>query len=113
MEYRYKGNFKTDESGYSSYRPERASRYFYSEIFPGEEFMGTGLIRYRKHSVRVRIVPYSSHSVVISGWNGVFDILPFNSGYAVLDNAGIGRQPHRKALIAMADIHRNFLEIKE
>ncbi len=113
MEYRYTGNFKAEEAGYSGYRPERAPRYFYTDIFPGEECMGTGLVRYRKHGIRVRIVPYSSHSVVISGWDGVFDILPFDSGYAVLDNAGSGGKPHRRALLAMADIRRNFLAVKE
>lgn len=113
MQYRYKGNFRTDEAGYSDYRPGRASHYFYSDIFPGEEIMETGLTRYRKQSVRVRIIPYSADSVVIAGWDGEFEILPFNSGYAVLDNSGSGGKPHRRALIPMAVIRKNFLEIKE
>ncbi|MBQ6342819.1 MAG: hypothetical protein IJI41_06830 [Anaerolineaceae bacterium] len=113
MEYRYRGNFRTDETGYNAYRPAKAKAYFYCGIYPGEKNPETSLFDYGNQSVRVRIIPYTTHSVEIAGWDGVFDILPFNSGYAVLDNAGSGGKPHRKALIAMADIHRNFLEIKE
>ena len=113
MKYRYTGNFRTDENSYSDYRPGKASHYFYSDIFPEEENPETGAAEYSKQSVRARIIPYSVHSVVIAGWDGVFEILPFNPRYALLDNAGSGGKPHRKALIAMADICGNFLEIKE
>ena len=113
MDYGYKGNFRSDEAGYSDYRPVNAADYFYCDIFPEEEKADSGGAVYGKRSVRVRIIPYSVHSVVIAGWEGVFDILPFNSVYAVLDNAKAGGKTHRKALIAAADIRKYFLEIKE
>lgn len=92
---------------------QRLKLIFTAEFIRERKNPETSLFDYGNQSVRVRIIPYTTHSVEIAGWDGVFDILPFNSGYAVLDNAGSGGKPHRKALIAMSDIHRNFLEIKE
>ena len=113
MDYRYEGNFRTDETGYCDYRPAAAAGCFYCCIYPGSENTETGIFGYGCQCIRARIVPYSGRSVEIAGWEGVFDILPYSSGYAVLDNARSGGKPRRKALIAVDEIRKHFLEIKE
>lgn len=113
MDYRYKGGFKPEENGYREYRTWNTSRYFYCDVYPGNGSDGTGAALFGNRGVRVRIVPYSVDSVTVAGWNGIFDILPFDSVYAVLDNGAGGAKPYRKALIALKDIRNNFLTVKE
>lgn len=113
MDYRYDGNFKPEETGYKEYRPIGTARYFYCDVFPGTANENTGEIEYSKRAIRVRIIPCSTDSVFISGWNGVYDIYPFNEKYALLDNAFSNENPRRMALISMYDIRNCFLSIKE
>ena len=95
MDYRYKGGFKSEDAGFSEYRQWNTSRYFYYDVFPGSGNDGAGTDAFENRSVRVRIIPYSADSVTVAGWNGIFDILPFDSGYALLDNGGCSAKPYR------------------
>ena len=82
-------------------------------IYPGIDNDSTECTEYGKQTIRVRIIPYSVDSVLLTGWNGIFDILPFNDKYALLDNASCDEKPWRTALISLSDISKCFLSIKE
>ena len=113
MAYRYEGNFKSEDSGYEECRPEISGRFFYCDIYPGMINEETGFVEYKTKPIRVRIIPHSVDSVLITGWNGVFDIFPFNDKYALLDNASRNVKLRRMALISISDIRKCFLSIKE
>ena len=113
MAYRYEGNFKSEDSGYEEYRPEESGRFFYCDIYPGMINEETGFFECETKPGRVRIIPYSADSVLITGWNGIFSLFPFNDKYALLDNASRNVKLRRTALIDMSCIRRCFLSIKE
>ena len=113
MAYRYEGNFKPEDSGYEECRPEISGRFFYCDIYPGMINEETCFVEYKTKPIRVRIIPHSVDSVLITGWNGVFDIFPFNDKYALLDNASRNVKLRRMALISISDIRKCFLSIKE
>ena len=113
MDYRYDGKFKPEETENAEYRPNKKERYYYCDIYPGIDNDSTECTEYGKQTIRVRIIPYSVDSVLLTGWNGIFDILPFNDKYALLDNASCDEKPWRTALISLSDISKCFLSIKE
>ena len=68
MDYRYDGKFKPEETENAEYRPGKKERYYYCDIYPGIDNDSTECTEYGKQTIRVRIIPYSVDSVLLTGW---------------------------------------------